>query len=147
MGELVGVIYPVPVHLIQSIFSGGPKVFVKYLPHYSTRLNKGNKIIFYESRGSKCLIGEGVISSIEFLTPNEVLNNYRKLLFLSEKQFDDYVKLWPNRDPSKWMFTVKLTKINKYMNPIMYKNPITMAGRYISKEEYQKIIDIKSYRT
>lgn len=141
MDKLLGVIFPVPIHLIQSIFNGGSKIFVKYMPHSSTRLNKGNKIIFYESRGSKSLIGEGVINSIEFLAPNEVLNNYKKLLFLNEKQFNDYVNLWPNRDPLKKMFTVKLIKIKKYAYPIKYTSPISMAGRYVNSDEYQKIFN------
>jgi hypothetical protein len=141
MSKLEGAIFPIPHYLTHGLFSGGPKIFVKYLPHNSTRLVKGNKIIFYESRGSKCLIGEGVVNSIEFLTPKEVIKNYKNLLFLSEEQFEDYVKLRTNHDPSKKMLTMKLTNIKKYATPIKYKNTITMAGKYIGINEFRSITE------
>ncbi|MCX6654315.1 MAG: DUF365 domain-containing protein [Candidatus Bathyarchaeota archaeon] len=144
MDKLVGAIFPVPIDLIQRLFSGSSKVFVKYIPHNSTRLCKGNKIIVYESRGAKCLIGEGLISSIEFLTPDEVLVKYRESLFLDEEQLKAYVKLWPNRDPFKKMLTMKLIKLKKYDLPIKYANSITMTGRYVNSKEYQKIFQSKN---
>ena len=140
MERIVGVIYPVPGDIVDALFSGGSKVFVKYIPHKSTRLVKGNKVFFYASKGLKSLVGEGVIESIEFLSPENVLDKYSDLLFLNREQFDGYVKMRPTRDPSKEILTLKLVKIKKYKKPIECEKAITMAGRYVSSQEYSNLI-------
>jgi hypothetical protein len=140
MNDIVGTIYPIPVELVERLFEGNVKVFVKYVAHNTTRLAPKHKVIFYASHGSKKLIGEGTIEKVEFLTPQKVLEKYKDQLFLNEAELDAYVKRSPSRSSSKEMLTLVLKKLKKFPRPIDYKKPITMAGQYLSAEEYSSLI-------
>lgn len=140
MSEIVGAIYPIPDHLKDRLFDGKTKVFVKFLARNSTRLGPKDKIVFYISGGSKKLIGEGVIHSIEFLTARGVISKYRELLFLREDEFYTYIRSSPMRTESKEMLTLMLKDLREYANPIEYHRPMTMAGQYLSAAEYGSLI-------
>jgi len=127
MNEIVGAIFPVPTELVNRLFEGETKVFVKYVAHSNTRLSPGHKIVFYASRGSKELIGEGIVEKVEFLTPDEVLSKFKNELFLDAAEFHAYVGKWPSRT-SKRIMTLVLKKLKKYQKPIIYGKPMTMAG-------------------
>ncbi|MEJ5292420.1 MAG: DUF365 domain-containing protein [Candidatus Methanosuratincola sp.] len=140
MNEIIGSIYPIPAELADRIFQGNTRVFVKYVAHNSTRLMPKHKVIFYASHGSKKLIGEGIIEKVEFLTPQKVLEKYKDQLFLNESELHAYVARLPSRSPSKEMLTLVLKKLKKYSKPIDYNKPITMAGQYLTAEEYSSLI-------
>jgi len=140
MEKTVGAIYPVPAHLFERLFDGEIKVFVKYLAHTATKLNPKHKIIFYASKSSRKLIGEGTIQRVEFLRPNEVLTRYKNDLFLTEAEFHAYVNRSPSRSNSKQMLTLVLKNLRKYQRPVEYASPMTMAGQYITSEDYAIII-------
>ncbi|WXG46151.1 MAG: DUF365 domain-containing protein [Candidatus Atabeyarchaeum deiterrae] len=140
MHRIVGVIYPVPDRLIDRLFDGGTKVFAKFLPRNFTRLRPKNKVIFYASRGTKKLVGEGTIVRVEFLTPDSVITRYREKLFLSEAEFLAYVKNSPTRAPSKEVLTLVLNELRKYSEPVAYHKPITMAGQYLTAVEYESFM-------
>ncbi|MGB9923348.1 MAG: DUF365 domain-containing protein [Pseudothermotoga sp.] len=140
MNDIVGTIYPIPAGLAERLFRGNTKVFVKYVAHNTTRLAPKHKVIFYASHGSKKLIGEGIIEKVEFLTPQKVLEKYRDQLFLNEAELHTYVKRSPSRSSSKEMLTLVLKKLKKFPKPIDYNKPITMAGQYLSAEEYSSLI-------
>ena len=66
-------------------------VFVK--PATITRLKPGMKIIFYASREDQGFYGEGEIESIEFFEdPMKILEKYGDRVFLTEKEFKEYIK-------------------------------------------------------
>lgn len=139
MSEIIGAIYPIPIDLVDRFFLKKAKVFVKFLTHNSTKLVPKNKVIFYASHGSKKLIGEGIIEKIEFLTPEKVFAKYKNTLFLNENEFFSYVGKSPSRI-SKEILTLTLKNIRKYSTPIEYNKKITMAGQYITTEEYKSLI-------
>ena len=143
MREILGVIYPIPVDFADRLFDGKPKVFVKFLPHNSTKLAPRHKIIFYASHGSKKLVGEGIIEKVEFLTSEKVLTRYKDDLFLNEAEFYTYVKRSPSRTSSKEMLTLVLRRLRKYPKSIEYDRPITMAGQYLSAEDYNSLMQNK----
>jgi hypothetical protein len=140
MSEINGVIFPIPAKLVDRLFRGNTKVFVKYVAHNTTRLAPKHKVIFYASHGSKKLIGEGIIEKVEFLTPQKVLEKYKDQLFLNESELHAYVTRSPSRSSSKEMLTLVLKKLKKFPKPIDYNKPITMAGQYLSAEEYSSLI-------
>jgi len=140
MNEILAVIYPVPVDLVDRLFDSKTKVFVKYVAHNSTKLTPKHKVIFYASHGSKKLIGEGIIEKVEFLTPEEAFAKYEEELFLTKDELYDYVKKSPGRAPSKEMLTLVLKGLKKYRKPIQYHKPITMAGQYLSASEYNSLM-------
>jgi len=136
LSEVYGAIFPLPKHLVERFFDSGKNIFVKYLTHASTKLCKGNIIIFYESRGLKHLVGEGRIMKIEFLTMDDVLRKYPRNLFLDKEELYEYA----GDRKSKMMLTITLVKIKKYKKPTSYKDRISMVGKYITKEEYTSIL-------
>jgi hypothetical protein len=136
--KLKGIIYPVPKNLIDNLFNNGKKVFIKYIVSNSTRLIKRNIVIFYESYGDKRLIGEGTIDNIEFLSPNEVIVKYKDILFINETQFYNYIKKSNKRNEK--MLVISLINLIKYKKPIHLKESITMGGKYLTKEGYNKLI-------
>ena len=140
MNDIVGTIYPIPEELADRLFEGNTKVFVKYVAHNTTRLAPKHKVIFYASHGLKKLIGEGVIETVEFLTPQKVLEKYKNQLFLNETELHAYVTRSPSRSSSKEMLTLVLKKLKKFPKPIDYNKPITMAGQYLTAEEYSSLI-------
>jgi len=140
MRELIGVIYPIPINFIDRLFDGETKVFVKYVAHNSTQLAPKHKVIFYGSRGSKELVGEGIIEKVEFLTPEEAITKYKEELFLTKDEIYDYVKRSLSRTLSKEMLTLVLKRLKKYHRPIQYHKPITMAGQYLSSSEYNSLM-------
>ena len=133
--DIYASIYPLSETHINRFFNDNKKTFLKYLPHESTMLNKNHKLLFYRSRRDKKIMGEGVINKIEFLLPSEILDRYKNEIFLTKKELFDYVGIRNN----KKMITIHLKNIIKYNEPIMSKHPITMAGRYISKKEYDEM--------
>jgi len=143
MHDIIGAIYPIPRYLKDRFFDGKTKVFVKFLARKSTRLAPKDKIIFYVSRGSKKLVGEGVIQKVEFLTPQDVMAKYRQLLFLNEDEFYAYVKRSPMRTESKEMLTLVLKDLREYTAPIQYDRPMTMTGQYLTAAEYNSLISRK----
>jgi hypothetical protein len=93
-------------------------------------------VIFYASHGSKEIIGEGVIESIEFLTPDEVWQKYDGKIFLDRKELHEYTTSQPTRTSTKKMLVITLRKLKKYKSGIKYLKPITMTGEYITKKDY-----------
>lgn len=134
---MIGVIYPIPIELVNRFFDGKTRVFVKYVAHDSTKLAPRHKVVFYASHGSRKLIGEGTIEKVEFLNPEAVLARYRENLFLNEEEFQAYVRRSPSRTPSKKMLTFVMKKLKKYPKPLDCDRPVTMAGQYLSVDEYR----------
>lgn len=139
MKEIAGVIYPVPVEMVDRLFKG-KTVYVKYGAHRTTKLAPKHKVIFYASHGSKKLVGEGKIKSVEFLTPLKVLEKYRDELFLTETELYAYVG---GRSQME-MLTLVLTNLKKYSTPFEFNKPITMAGQYLTIQEYSSFIHKRS---
>ena len=133
--EIYACIYPLSEPHIDRFFNEGKKIFLKYLPRESTNLKKNHKLLFYRSRRDKKIIGEGIIKKIEFLSPSEILDQYKHEIFLTKDELLSYV----GSRGDKKMLTIHLSNITKYKVPLICSYPITMAGKYISKKEYENM--------
>jgi hypothetical protein len=141
MNEITAVIYPVPLNLVDRFFSEKKSVFVKYLARNTqVQISPKNKMVFYASHGSKEIVGDGAIESVEFLTPDEVLAKYDDKVFLNKEELKEYMLLQPRRTSSKKLLTLNLSKIRKYRHPIRIEKPITMTGQYLSRDEYREMV-------
>ena len=138
--DIIGAIYPVPMRLVNRLFDGKTKVFVKYIAHNTTKLQPRHKVVFYASHGSRKLMGEGTIEKVEFLPPEAVIARYREDLFLEADELQAYAKGSPSRTPSKEMLTLVMKKMKRYPDPISYNRPITMTGKYIYTNEYRSLM-------
>jgi len=141
MSRIVGVVYPVPINLIERLFTSRKNVFVKYLPRTaSINLKPGNKILFYASHASKQVVGEAVVTDIEFLTPDEALSKHGDKLMLNKAELANYTARQPTRTSAKKMLVLSIGKTAKYARPIRYPRPLTMVGEYVTKEKYESLM-------
>jgi len=143
MSKIVGVVYPVPISLIERLFTSKRNVFIKYLPHTTnTNLRPGDKVLFYASHASKQVVGEAIVRNIEFLTPDEALSKHGDRLLLSKEELANYTARQPTRTAAKKMLVLTIDKATKYTRPIRYPRPLTMAGECITKEKYKSLMKI-----
>jgi hypothetical protein len=117
----------------------GMNVFTKYTTHIpsekSIRIRKGDKLFLYKSRAEKTVVGEAIIEKMEFLLHAEIIEKYREKLITPPEEMSKYVQGRTN----KKMLVLELYNITKYSHPVKIKVPITMAGRYITKENQRDI--------
>ena len=141
MSGICGVIFPIPNKFVDRLFIQNRNVFVKYIAR-TTRVGimPKHKVLFYASHGSKDIAGEGVIERILFLTPDEAFARYCDKVFLNKDELKQYTSMQPKRDSSKKMLVLVLSKLKRYSQPVRFKQPITMAGQYLTKEEYKELL-------
>jgi len=141
MGGVVGATFPVPRQLLRRILEEGKNVFVK--PATLTKLKPGMKIVFYASHEDQGFHGEAEVESVEiFENPTKILEKYRGRLFLTEKEFKEYVasqKRWGRERHKPWMVIV-LKNIKKYPKVVKPKRFIAVSGRYVKDKEYREIL-------
>ncbi|MCE8426495.1 MAG: DUF365 domain-containing protein [Candidatus Methanoperedens sp.] len=133
------VIYPLPSHLASRILQDKKSVFVKYSKHKTVtpKLASCKKLLLYIS-GSKKEIGEEAdIVSISLMALSDVVSAYGSSLFLAEDELREYSGCRDN----KKMMVFELGGITKYPEAKCLGHRITMAGEYMSKEEYEDLSD------
>ena len=141
MSEIIGATFPVPNKFLNRILKEKKNVFMK--PATLTRLKPGMKIIFYASHENQGYAGEAEIEHVEIVkNPMEILQKYKGKMFLTEKEFKEYMtsqKRWGRVRHKPWMVIV-LRNIREYPRRIMPKRFISVAGRYVKKDEYERIL-------
>lgn len=141
MSQIVGIIVPIPKELIERLLTEKRNVLVKYTSRNGfKKISKNDRVLFYASRSCKEIIGEGRIDGIYCLTPNEALNKFGDKLFIDENELETYVLRQPNRTPLKKMLVLALCKLTRYPEPKRFNKPISMAGQYITKAEYEQFL-------
>lgn len=140
MKEIYAVIYPIPKTYTSGLFESSRLVYLKYTPHevISDNLKRCKKLLFYESKGEKKVVGEGEIEKIELLSLEEVLRKYEEELFLNKKELYSYAD---GREKKPLVFKLKNTQ--RFEEEIKLKNPITMGGKQLTKEEYNQLLESK----
>ncbi len=106
-----------------------------------TNFKANSKIIFYV-KGEKALFGEGAIKSVNKMSPTEAWGKYNKELFLNQEEYEKYTS-WSsvekkNRVNTELVLFV-LKNIRRYKKPLQFIG-ITPSGRYLSDEEYKKLV-------
>ena len=140
MDKNIGVIYPIPFKFVNRIFEDRRSVFVKYVAHPNRMRIPLKKILFYESRRNKEIVGEATIKANEFLTPLEALEKYGDRVFLEKDELTEYTTRQPSRTMSKKMLVLVLAKPIRYSKGIKYEKPITMAGKYLTEKDYETLM-------
>lgn len=134
------VIYPLPSNFASRILIDKRSVFVKYLTHesISPKLASCKKLLLYISHSNKEIVGETEITSVNQMTLSEAVSAYGSSLFLTEDELRDYSN---GRDDKK-MMVFSLEKITKYSEPKHLGRGITMAGEYITRDEYDALVGV-----
>lgn len=139
MRSVSGAIFPILSGNVNSLFDQKRRVFVKFTRF--KKLRKGSKIVFYVSKEKK-LIGEGTIVKIEKTNPEIAWIRYGKQIFLNESEYNQYVVISPinGKDRKMTEITIFILKnLKRYKNPDECVYPVTPAGIYLTREEYQRI--------
>ena len=137
---IAGIIFPILPEFLDRLLVENRFVFVKYLPRNETKVVPKSKLLFYVSRSSKEIVGEGRIEEILFLTPDEILEKYGNKVFLDRDELFRYVHKQPKRKPSKEMLVLVLSRLKRYHHPVKYKKPISMAGQYLTETDYSELL-------
>jgi len=137
--NLIGVIYPLHSHIIQRFLNEDKDIFVKYIPRIPKKKSifkivPGLKLYFYESVSRKAIVAEGIIKSIEFLDINQVLHLYKIRLMITEEELFKYSK-----GRNKKIMVLEIGNIRKLDSLIQIKGRITMVGRYVTKDNIDKL--------
>jgi len=146
MSESVfGVVYPLAKKYIVRILKGKRNIYAKYQPHRTqvTRVGPGTKVIFYETKGSKSLIGEAVVRQVDFMIPDEALKMFGGRLFIDREELERYAGRFPTNREKKPLMILDLDSPRLYEKPVRWSLGMTMAGRYISEEEYNQFVGLK----
>lgn len=141
MDKIVGIVFPIPEQFVNRLMIEGRDVFVKYLPRITgLKIAPKDRLLFYVSHSSKEIVGEGRIEEISFLTPDAALEKYGIRLFLNQNELREYTLRRPERGPSKKMLVLVLSRLKRYTKPKKPKRSITMAGQYVTQEEYLELL-------
>jgi len=137
-GKRIGVVYPILPQHVDRMFDEEKDVFVKFSRFKN--LTEGSIIVFHVSK-KKMFAGEGVIKKIEQLQPNEAWTRYGNRIFLTNKEYDDYVSRSPlaKRKPRAIMVYV-LYQLRRYEKPVPSSRRMTVAGYYITQKDYEDIV-------
>jgi len=140
--KVTGIVYPIPKEILTSLFENNKNIFIKFTTHEPSKktiikLKKGMTIYFYESHSNKCVVGDAIISNVDYLVLNEVLRIHNKKLMISKRSLKEYAK---GREDKK-LLVLTMKKINKYLIPKKTKKSITMAGCYINNENKKEIFE------
>jgi hypothetical protein len=144
MNEIVGIIIPIPKELIDRLLNEKRNVVVKYVNKNAySKLSEKNRVLFYQSRSLKQIVGEGRIDEIYSLTPKEALDKFGNKLFIDANELGTYISRQPNRMPTKKMLVFVLSRLTRYPEPKKFKKPISMAGQYVTKEQYEELLEAR----
>ncbi|AFV22364.1 DUF365 domain-containing protein [Methanomethylovorans sp.] len=140
MDSIIGVVYPLHKDVIDYMFSNKKDVFVKYTSRQpqkksSIKIKEGMKLYFYESGGSKSIIGETTILKYDYLDMQSVLDKYLERLIVSEEDFRTYAK---GREQKKAL-VLEFGSLKKYKEPVKLLKPITMAGLHLTEERKKEL--------
>lgn len=129
--KIVGVTHPVPPEFADRIYNEGKNVFVG--KRCLCKVSDGDKFIIYESSRSKAYTGWADIKHISKIKTNSVTRRYKQNLMITKEEFDKYSKGRPQ------MFVIEFENFEKFKNPVYPKRFVTVAGKYIYEDEFEKI--------
>jgi hypothetical protein len=129
--DTVGIVFPILPEHLERFFSDQKTVFVKFVGRQATRqrLQPGSKLFFYESRGSKEVVGEARIAEIATGTIEEIIPRFGDEIFLTRDELEEYVGDRKTRS----MLVLVLEALKKYTVPMRLGRSPTMAGMYMTK--------------
>jgi hypothetical protein len=129
--EIVGVSQPIPTEFAERIYKSGKTVFVS--KRCLGQVSPGAKFIIYESHGAKAYTGWADIKFIGKMKINSIIRNYGKKLMLSSNELREYAK------GNNEMGVIEFENFEKFKNPVYPKRFVTVAGKYIYEDEFEKI--------
>ena len=127
-----------PIHA-QRLLSGKHDVFGKY--SYSRYSEVGEsladceKLLIYESHACKQIVGESKITGVFLMKSEEIVSRYGKRFFLKPEELLTY-----SRSRERPLVVFELESVKRYSHPVCLRKTITMAGQYVGKQTYNRMI-------
>ena len=131
----LGVVFPITAAHFENLLSG-KNVFCKFVGRLS--VGAGNKIVFYQSGGSRQLVGEAIIKSIALMTPREAVQAFGNKLFITAIELEKYASLF-KRAPTARLSVFELVIVRSYRAPVKFSRPIGPSGVNLTAEIYETI--------
>ena len=93
LNKTIGIVYPIPPNIIEKIKEKNCVVFCKMAAHESIpkEIGPGNKLFFYESKGSKSILGESEIQKLKLLNYSQILSQKIENMVQTREELRDYV--------------------------------------------------------
>jgi hypothetical protein len=114
---VLGIIVPISEDEVMHDVFHGKSVHVTLSQGESTDLEKGDRILFYDSGMSHNIMGEAVISEIEFENAENARHNHQGKLCLDGPRFESYLSSLPGGDAS-------IMRVLHFKDATMYANPV-----------------------
>jgi len=129
--KILGVSHPIPPKYAKRIYNENKTVFVG--KRCLCKVSKGDKFIIYESYGKKAYTGWANINEIGKIKTDSVIKKYGEYLIVTKEEFDEYSK------GRKEMFVIEFENFQKFKNPVKPSRYVTVGGKYIYKNEFERI--------
>ncbi len=131
MKEIKGVSHPIPTEYAERIYNDGKTVFVG--KSYLGKVSPGDKFIIYESHGARAYTGWADIKSIGKQKIGAISLKYGDQLIITKEELQEYAK------GKSEMNVIEFENFEKFKNPIKPSRFVTVAGKYIYKDEFKTI--------
>ena len=126
--------YPVTKEHFDRI-AGGKTAFCKYVGASLPKIGAGAMLLFYQTGGSRTVIGEGRIKALERTTPDAALAKYGERLFLTKVELAAYSGS-RHRTPRSTFMVFSLDSVREFGTPVARTKPLTMAGLTLTRRQY-----------
>jgi hypothetical protein len=133
-----GVIYGLRYDNFKRLLSRKKPVYIKFIPHsnskkHPTKISINDYLFFYISGYNKSIAGYAKIVSVSFKQPSVIEECFLDNIQMNTIEFHNYIL---NRE-SKNLLVLELNDIKEFKKMIPIDYPITMGGKYTSKEDTQ----------
>jgi hypothetical protein len=136
--EVLGIIVPIDSNEVMHDIFHGKSVHASLADGERAALEKGDRIFFYDSGRTHCIMGEAVIADIAFDEAKSVLDGLGPELYIGQDDFEKYVSSLPGGDKS-------VLRLVHFRDAVLYANPmkchlaIGENGSYVTAEVSAKI--------
>lgn len=133
--EIRAVSHPIPTEIAKRIYNENKNVFVG--KRCLCKVSKGDKLIIYESHGTRAYTGWADIKFIAKMKVNSIFKKYGKRLMINSKELVEYSK------SRSEMFIIEFENFEKFHNPVKPKRFVSVGGKYIYDDEFKMIKENK----
>jgi len=136
--EVLGIIVSIYSDEVMHDIFHGKSVHASLADGERTALEKGDRIFFYDSGRTRCIMGEAVIASMAFDEAESVFDDLGPSLYIGRDDFARYVSSLPGGDKSV-LRLVYFRDAVLYANPVKCNMAIGENGTYMTAEVSAKI--------
>jgi hypothetical protein len=135
---VLGVVVPISDDGVMHDIFHGKSVHASLAEVATTDLEKGDRILFYDSGKTHNIVGEAVISEIAFEQARRALNGHEGSLYLDRIPFERYFSSLPKGEASM-LRVLHFRDATLYASPVKCSLKIAENGTYMTAEVFSRI--------